>query len=57
MIERYLKTFSILRSDTSRSRWTAATKFRASYKPLLLLAVIDLIAQGIIRKLSQNGCS
>ncbi|MDD2852509.1 MAG: hypothetical protein PHY09_11530 [Desulfuromonadaceae bacterium] len=25
----YLKTFSTLRSDTSRSSWTAATKYRA----------------------------
>lgn len=49
MIDHYLKTFSALRSDTSRSRWTAATKFRAPHKPLLLLAVIDLIAQGIIK--------
>jgi len=49
MIERYIKSFSTLRSDTSRSRWTAATKFRAPHKPLLLLSVIDLIAQGIIK--------
>jgi hypothetical protein len=43
-ITHYLKSFSTLHSDTSRSRWTAATKFRAPHKPLLLLAVIDLIA-------------
>jgi putative restriction endonuclease len=49
MIDRHIKNFSNLRSDTSRSRWTAATKFRAPHKPLLLLAVIDLIAQGIIK--------
>ena len=49
MITHYLNTFSNLRSDTSRSRWTAATKFRAPHKPLLLLAVVDLIAQGIIK--------
>lgn len=49
MIDRYIKIFSNLRSDISRSRWTAATKFRAPHKPLLLLAVIDLIAQGIIK--------
>jgi putative restriction endonuclease len=49
MIDRYIKIFSNLRSDTSRSRWNAATKFRAPHKPLLLLAVIDLIAQGIIK--------
>lgn len=49
MITHYLETFSALRTDASRSRWTAATKFRAPHKPLLLLAVIDLIAQGSIK--------
>jgi putative restriction endonuclease len=49
LIEHFIKNFSNLRSDTSRSRWTAATKFRAPHKPLLLLAVIDLIAQGFIK--------
>ncbi len=49
MLTHYLKSFSSLRSDTSRSRWTASTKFRAPHKPLLLLVVIDLIAQGIIK--------
>lgn len=49
MIELYIKQFSNLRSDASRSRWTAATKCRAPHKPLLLLAVIDLIAQGIVK--------
>lgn len=49
MLTHYLKTFSTLRTDTSRSRWTVATKFRAPHKPLLLLAVIDLIAQRIIK--------
>ncbi len=43
MITHYIKTFSNLRSDTSRSRWTSATKYRAPHKPLLLLAVIDLL--------------
>ncbi|MGD0584957.1 MAG: HNH endonuclease [Oryzomonas sp.] len=49
MIDQYIKSFLNLRTDTSRSRWSAATKFRAPHKPLLLLAVIDLIAQGIIK--------
>jgi hypothetical protein len=47
MLTHYLKTFSTLRSDTSRTRWKAATKFQTPHKPLLLLVVIDLIAQGI----------
>jgi putative restriction endonuclease len=49
LIDHYIKIFSNLRSDTSRSRWTVATKFRAPHKPFLLLSVIDLIAQGIIK--------
>jgi putative restriction endonuclease len=49
MLSHYLKTFSTLRSDTCCSRWTAATKYRAPHKPLLLLAVIDLISQGIVQ--------
>jgi len=49
MIERHIRNFTSLRSDTKRSHWTAATKFRAPHKPLLLLAVIDLIAKGIIK--------
>jgi len=43
IFNRLLKTFSTLRSDTGRSRWTTAIKYRAPHKPLLLLADIDLI--------------
>lgn len=49
MIEDYLKCFSKLRTDTSPTRWQATTNYRAPYKPFLLLAVMDLIAQGIIQ--------
>ena len=45
----YLKAFSKLRSDTSPARWSAATNHRAPHKPLLLLAIMDLISLGIIR--------
>ncbi len=44
----YRTRFARLRSDTAASRWTAATRFRAPHKPLLLLAVMDLIASGHI---------
>ena len=43
MLTHYLKTFSTLRSDTSRSRWTVATKFRAPRKPLLLPVLLFLL--------------
>jgi putative restriction endonuclease len=46
MIAKYLERFAKLHSDSGRSRWTAATCYRAPHKPLLLLAVMDLIAEG-----------
>jgi putative restriction endonuclease len=45
----YPRIFAHLRTDTSASRWTTATCHRAPHKPLLLLAVMDLMAQGAIR--------
>lgn len=48
MVEKYIKLFKKLRTDASPSRWSAATRHRAPHKPLLLLAVIDLFAQGTI---------
>jgi len=45
----YIKRFAKLRTDTSAARWPAATFHRAPYKPFLLLAVLDLIAQGVIQ--------
>lgn len=45
----YLKAFSKLRSDSSPTRWPAETNHRAPHKPFLLLAIMDLISQGIIQ--------
>jgi putative restriction endonuclease len=47
--ESYVKRFAKLRTDTSPARWPATTCYRAPYKPFLLLAIIDLIAQGLIQ--------
>jgi len=44
----YIERFQKLRLDKSHSRWTELTKHAAPYKPFLLLAVMDLIAQGSI---------
>src|SRR5262249_7212563 len=44
----YLERFAKLSSDSSRSRWPATTYYRAPHKPVLLLAVIDLIAEGTV---------
>jgi putative restriction endonuclease len=45
----YLKAFSRLRTDTSSARWSADTNHHAPHKPFLLLAIMDLIAQGVIQ--------
>jgi len=44
----YAQLFSKLRSDTVPLRWPEATLRRAPHKPLLLLAVLDLFAEGRI---------
>lgn len=43
----YLHKFSHLRTDRSAS-WTAATQGQAPHKPILLLSILDLFAQGRI---------
>lgn len=48
MIDKYVKRFAKLRTDKAASRWSKETKYRAPHKPLLLLAVMDLFAQGSI---------
>lgn len=47
-IETYIKNFAKLRTDKNRNRYPALTNHRAPHKPFLLLAVMDLIAQGQI---------
>lgn len=50
MIAEYLRSFGHLKRDINRTRWTSVTNFGAPYKPLLLLSVFDLIAQGVIEQ-------
>lgn len=47
-LERYARAFANLRADAVPGRWPAATGGRAPYKPLLLLSVMDLMAQRVI---------
>lgn len=47
-LETYKKSFSKLRQDAIPGRYTAATNNRAPYKPFLLLAILDLVAQHTI---------
>jgi len=44
----YIGRFSKLRVDSSPARWSARTCYHAPHKPLLLLAIMDLFAQGSI---------
>lgn len=46
-LDHYIKRFRKLRSDRN-ARWPAASLHRSPYKPLLLLSVMDLFAQGSI---------
>lgn len=47
-LEQYTQAFSKLKADAVPGRWPAATNGRAPYKPMLLLAVMDLMAQNVI---------
>lgn len=49
-IEKYTSKFSNLNTDRGRHRWPATTNHRAPHKPFLLLSVIDLFAQGEIKR-------
>ena len=48
MLEKYIEVFSNLNTDKAKARWTAATMHRAPHKPLLLLSILDLFAEGAI---------
>jgi putative restriction endonuclease len=48
VLESYIKRFAELHTATSRAGWTASTRHCAPHKPLLLLAVMDLFAEGSI---------
>jgi putative restriction endonuclease len=47
-LEQYLKSFSRLRTDKNRKRWSALTTYQVPHKPFLLLSIMDLITQGSI---------
>src|SRR5579862_414908 len=48
VLQEYIARFRKLRSDNATGRWTALTNRRAPHKPLLLLAMMDGFAEGII---------
>ena len=49
MLTTYVNKFANLNTDKSKSRWGEETYSRAPHKPLLLLAVLDLFAEGNIQ--------
>ena len=49
-LETYMDKFADLSLDKSAARWTALTTYQAPHKPLLLLSVCDLFAEGYIEK-------
>jgi len=49
-LKEYIRKFSNLNTDRGRHRWSALTNHRAPHKPFLLLSVIDLFAQGEIKR-------
>ncbi len=49
MIEPYLQKFRHLNANKNPGHWTAVSTHRAPHKPILLLSVIDLFAQGHLR--------
>jgi len=50
VLNKHLKSFSRLRTDKNRKRWSALTTNQAPHKPFLLLSIMDLIAQGAINQ-------
>lgn len=49
MESEYIDRFAKLRTNVNRTHWQPTTHYRAPHKPLLLLTVIDLFAQGEIQ--------
>lgn len=50
MLEKYLQIFSNLKTEKNRKTWSEITSHQAPHQPFLLLSVMDLLAQGEIRK-------
>lgn len=49
VLDTYKRRFAKLHRDSARSRWPAITLHSAPHKPVLLLSVLDLFAQGSIQ--------
>jgi putative restriction endonuclease len=54
VLAHYIKAFSHLRADRS-ANWTSATQGQAPHKPLLLLSVLDLFAEGLDTNLIEHS--
>jgi len=49
MPENYASRFARLNANINPNFWTASTTYRAPHKPLVLLSVLDLLAEGTIQ--------
>jgi len=54
-LNQYIKSFSRLRTDKNRKRWSVPTTHQAPHKPFLLLSIIDLIAPFLRRNKKVSG--
>ena len=49
-IDDYCKLFKNLKSNRNKNIWSINTKYKAPYKPLLLLSICDLFVSSLIKK-------
>ena len=49
MLANFAQAFENIRSNVSRTHWSAITKNRAPHKPLLLLSIFDLMSEGLVK--------
>lgn len=45
-LDRYVEIFANLNIDKNKKAWPESTRFQSPHKPLLLMSVIDMVAQG-----------
>ena len=48
--EYYIKAFSSLHTDKGKNKYPSQTRYQAPHKPILLLSLIDLMAEGMIKE-------
>ncbi len=49
-LEYYIKAFSSLHTDKGKNKYPSQTRYQAPHKPILLLSLIDLMAEEMIKE-------